>query len=137
MTNPVLDLGVVRDMQGVQIAVRRIYEWANALGVETTETVTSLEEGITDAATAAATAQAAIDGHIADVDPHTQYVETDEVGTAAAEDVGAFAAASHGSHLPDGATSGDLLYWNGSAWVVLASAAGVLTNDGAGNLSWV
>lgn len=38
--------------------------------------------------------------------------------------------------LPDGATAGDMLYWNGTAWVGLASGTGTLHNDGAGNLSW-
>lgn len=66
-------------------------------------------------------AQTLIDAAIADV-PTNAEAETIAEGVVAAA-------------IPDGTSAGDILYWNGSAWVVLASGSGVLTNT-AGTLSW-
>lgn len=67
-------------------------------------------------------AQALIDASIADV-PTNAEAETIAEGVVAAA-------------LPDGTSAGDILYWNGTGWAVLASGTGVLTNDGAGTLTW-
>lgn len=39
--------------------------------------------------------------------------------------------------IPDGAAKGNMMVWDGSKWTVVPNGTGVLTNDGAGNLSWV